>query len=103
MHYRNQSRHHLFLRNSFQRLFCGIAGFIDSLLRRHFSPGRLQRPANVHDFDSEGAVVRAAVIRGTPLGNIRDIRLRRRQRLILLTERNQVLPNFVILSHHLAP
>ena len=71
--------------------------------RCHCPASRLQCPTNVHDLDSERAIVRTAVIRGAPLRDIRDIRLRRSQRLVLLTQRNDVLPDFIIFRHHLAP
>ena len=64
-------------------------------LRRHFSPGRLQRPANIHDFDRERAVVRAAVIRGAARRDVGDIRLRGLKRHVLLAQGDQVLAGFL--------
>ncbi|SXT53312.1 Uncharacterised protein [Klebsiella pneumoniae] len=45
----------------------------------------------------------ATVIRRRALRDIRDIRLGSRQRRVLLTERDQVLPDLIVFRHHSAP
>ena len=63
----------------------------------------LKRPAIIDYLDSQRAIIRAAVIRGAPRRDIRDVCLSISQCHILPAERDQVLPYLIVFRHHLAP